>query len=127
MEILFMESAFHTFIKRFGRYVLITTRTPTLDGEGNEITDTDGQLVYTETENSTKARINVLQGSERIIENMILKPGDAIGLFKNADIEYLNTDSYVDIDYLNGVSFHFKIKEILPKITHLKVLMKRVE
>jgi len=123
-----MKAAFEKFLTKHGVDVQVTTRTPQLDTDGiTELTDTDGQPIYDEELNILKCRLNVLKGNEKVIEGLILKPGDAVGLFSLDDTDYLNTDSYVYIEYYGSSSFNFRILEIIPKVTHLQVMLQRVD
>lgn len=114
-----------SLINRLGRLVTITTRTDT----GTR--DTRGHTVYTETINTTIARVKVMRGHERIIQNNILQTGDAIGLFKLADAGYLNEDSHLYIKDTNtegdGQSFNFKIGKPVFKETHIECNLRRSE
>lgn len=121
-----MEAAFKKFLQRFGQDVQVTTRTPQLLDE-EEVLDEDGEPVFDEELYILRARMNILRGNERVIQNAIMKPGDCIGRFLLSDIDYLNTDSYVYLEFYDGPSYKFRIYEILPQITHLQVLMKRDE
>lgn len=114
------ERAFLKLLKHIGKDVTVTTRTDS--GE----TDDDGQPVYNEDTNTLLAQMDLLKGTERIIEGLILKPGDCIGYFQKKDVEYLNNDSYVSVT-LQGIDFHFKIVDVLPEAVNIVVPMRRVE
>lgn len=120
-----------SLINRLGRLVTITTRTPQKDQERNVVKDTRGHPIYTETINTTIARVKVMRGHERIIQNNILQTGDAIGLFKLADAGYLNEDSHLYIKDTNtegdGQSFNFKIGKPVFKETHIECNLRRSE
>ena len=66
-------------------------------------------------------------GQEKEIEKLDLKPGDATGLFRLDDIEYLNDESYVYFETYSGPQFNFKILDVIPHQTHVQVLMHRIK
>ena len=70
-----MESAFLTYLQRYGKRVIVTTRTPQLDSENKEIKDDDGQTTFNSEDNTFKAVTNIQKATKQITEGLILKPG----------------------------------------------------
>jgi len=123
-----MEAAFLKFLNRYGIDVQVTTKTPQLEEDGiTEVVDDRGKVQFDEEFNILKARMKVLTGREKEIEKLDLKPGDATGLFRLDDIEYLNDESYVYFETYAGPQFNFKILDVIPHQTHIQVLMHRIK
>lgn len=121
-----MEAAFLQFLNKFGVDVTITHRTQKIDEDGDPVLNERDKPEFDELEVPVTARINIQQGQEKIIENLILKVGDAVGKFKISDQQYLNEDSFITYQK-NGINFKFKIKDIIPKEVYILALLKRVE
>lgn len=108
-----------------GKNVKVTTRTPKIV-DGEEVVDEDEQPIMDEEKNTLFAHMDLIKGTEQIVEGLILKPGDCIGYFQKKDVEYLNSDSYVDLT-IHGIDFHFKIIDVIPEAVNIVVPMKKVE
>lgn len=111
--------------EQIGQQVTITTRTQQIEDE-KPVFDDEGQPVFNEETNNTTAQIDIYKGNEKTVEGIKIKPGDATGYFLKKDLEYLNPDSYIDLEK-DGINFHFKITDIIPDIVNIKVPLKRVE
>jgi len=109
------EQAFQKLLKHVGRDITITT---CID------IDEESKPVYDETTHTLLAQIDLMKGTEKIIDDMILKPGDAMGYFQNKDIEYLTEESKVEVT-INGVDFTFKVMKVLPDIINVVVPLKQ--
>lgn len=120
-----MQSAFNKILKRFGKEVTVTHRTPQTIG-GVVMKDKDGHQVYDEESVTLKALIKIMKGSERIVENLILEPGEAIGHFKLSDGIYLNEDSSLSIDYGDGLVYNYNMMKPIQKVTHFEVNLKKI-
>lgn len=120
-----MQSAFNRILNRFGRKVTVTHRTPQTVG-GEVVKDKDGHPVYDEETVTLKALINIMKGSERIVENLILEPGEAIGHFKLTDGIYLNENSSLSVDYGDGLVYNYNMMKPIQKLTHFEVNLKKV-
>lgn len=70
--------------ERIGRDVTVTTCTDI---------DEEGKPQYNTTTHTLTAQIDLIKGTEKIIDDIILKPGDAVGYFQNKHIEYLTEES----------------------------------
>jgi hypothetical protein len=109
----------------------LRTELPTGDTIGKDVTvttctdiDEEGKPVYDETSHTLLAQIDLMKGTEKIIDDMILKPGDAMGYFQNKDIEYLTEESKAEVT-INWVDFTFKVMNVLPDIINIVVPMKQ--
>lgn len=120
-----MQSAFNKILNRFGKEVTVTHRTPKTDG-GEIVKDKDGHPVYDEETVTLKALIRIMKGSERIVENLILEPGEAIGKFKLSDGIYLNKNSSLTADYGNGLIYNWNMTKPIQKLTHFEVNLKKI-
>jgi hypothetical protein len=101
--------------ERIGRDVTVTTCTDI---------DEEGKPQYDTTTHTLTAQIDLMKGTEKIIDDMILKPGDAMGYFQNKDIEHLTEESKVEVT-INGIEFTFKVVKVLPDIINIVVPMKQ--
>ena len=121
-----MKAQFNSFINQYGEEVTITCRTPELDDEGEEVLDDRDNNVFIETTETTKARIRIMDGSEKMVNNGILQANDGKGLFRLEDADYLSENN--ELDYtLHGVAYHFQMLKPIPKKTHIEVQLKRRE
>lgn len=109
------ERAFLKLLKHIGKDVTVTTCTDI---------DEEGKPLYDETTHTITAQIDLIKGTEKIVDDMILKPGDAMGYFKNKDVEYLTEESKVEVT-INGIAFEFKIEKVLPDLINTVVPMKQ--
>ncbi len=108
------KRAFHKLLRHIGKDVIVTTCID-IDEEGKPEYDGTHTLL---------AQIDLMRGTEKIIDDMILKPGDAMGYFQNNDIEYLTEESKVEVN-INGVDFTFKVMKVLPDLINIVVPMKQ--
>lgn len=118
------ERAFLKALKYFGESVTIETRTPQLDAQEDVVKDDDNQIVYESDTNTTTAQIDIIKPTDRIIEGLKLKHGDAMAYFQKKDVGYLNIDSYVT----DSDGIYYKIAYVNTKpLMSVEVALKRVE
>ena len=121
-----LKAQFNSFINKYGHDVTITCRTPELDDNDEEVLDDRDNNVFIETTATVKARIRIMDGSEKMVNNGILQANDGKGLFRLEDADYLSENN--ELDYtLQGVSYHFQMLKPIPKETHIEVQLKRRE
>jgi len=125
-----MISVFNHYINRFGKNVTVLHRTPKIIN-GKEAKNSRGRTIYNITEIPLRCRIKILRGDEKIVQNAILEEGDAIGLFKLSDAQYIIEDNNLIMEYddMCGNSYKYRFKMYKPvfKTTHLEVKLKRVD
>lgn len=109
------ERAFQKLLKHVGQDITITT---CID------IDEESKPVYDETTHTITAQIDLIKGTEKIIDDIILKPGDAVGYFQNKHIEYLTEESKVEVT-IKGIDFTFKIVKVLPDLINTVVPLKQ--
>ncbi len=109
----------------------LKTELPTGEKFGKDVTvttciniDEEGKPEYDETTHTLLAQVDLMKGTEKIIDDMILKPGDAMGYFQNKHIEHLTEDSKVEVT-IGEVDFMFKVMKVLPDIINVVVPMKQ--
>lgn len=120
------ERAFHKLLRHMGKDVMVTKRMKQYDSNNKIIVDNKGQPKYTKTTNHCLAQIDLIKGTERYIEGLILQPGDAIGYFQKKDIQHLNTDTIINVE-IDGLKFQFEVLEINPDLINIVVPMKRIK
>ncbi len=122
-----LKATQNSHINQYGQDVTITYKTLQLDSKGKKVVDSYGHDIFTEGTVTTKARIKVLNGTERIVNNTDLQANDAIGYFKLSDLEYLNQNSLVSLDFGNGIVYSFQMLLPIPRMGHVEVPLRRRE
>ena len=132
------SAGFNSFLRTVGQEVVVYSKTPTYDDDGNLVRtpsrDDDGNIlpdggaiIYDEEDVVLLARINMLRGSEKEVDNAFVEEGDAIGLFKLKDAQYLNKGNTVSLSYETGLDYYFQMMKPIQRMTHIEVGLKRRE
>ena len=112
------------YINRYGNKVTVTYLTPQLDENGDVILDERGVKQYDSHDVTLNARITILNGTERIVNNSDLQANDGIGKFKLTDAQYLDENTIISIEY-GAETFTFQILKPIPKKTYIQCLLRR--
>jgi len=131
-------AGFNSMLRRIGHEVLVLTKTPTYDDDGKLIRtpsrDVDGniiadggEIVYDEEGVVLLARIAMDKGSDKSVEGAFIESGDAIGMFKKSDMDYLAKDNFVSLNYESGNDYYFQMLKPVERITFIEVILKRTE
>ena len=120
--------AFNNYISQYGETVTIKNRTAELDDNGLVVKDDDGDVIYTESDQTVRCRIVNNRGSE--VSKMrfmgafpTMEEADAIGLFLTSDAQYIKKGNIVTLS--RALSYTFKMLTPVEKKTHLEVTLKR--
>lgn len=116
-------STFNGEVARWGTPVIIKSRTPRLDDDEEVVLDAERQIVYDIFEYDTKCLFRFVRKAERepvgdvVIQNEVYR-----AKFSISDKDYLVMGNRVEYED-NGVSFDFEIKELVPRRSHIEVLL----
>ncbi len=116
--------SFNQYINRYGDQVTVTYQTPQLDQDGNAVLDERGHKQYTPATVTLQARITILNGTERIVNNSDLQANDGMGKFKLTDAQYLDENTIISIEY-GTETYTFQMLKPIPKKTHIQCLLRR--
>ncbi|MDP1551424.1 MAG: hypothetical protein Q8M06_00225 [Methanobacteriaceae archaeon] len=103
-------------INRNGNPVKITNKKYTGEKTGT------GHKKYTTTIKTVTAVIKINSEDDKIINNkFIMKKGDATGLFKKEDHEYLNQNNLVEYTSQSGFTYKFSMQKPIETDSHIEV------
>ena len=123
-----MFNAFDTFVDQYGEDAIIIHRTPQMRG-GSVVKDAKNHTLYDEEEIEVRCRIKKGGGGKGYVKNpnAFQEQYDAVAEFKLSDIEYLNTQSRIRIEYTGDIIETYNMKGIAVKKTHVRVTLKSRE
>jgi hypothetical protein len=128
-------SGFNSMNRKLGEDVLIFTKTPTRDDDGNlirtplrdddgNLLEDGGELVYNEDCVTVKARITLKDAEDKDVNGEIEEVQDAIGGFEFKDAEYLQKGNILMYTTAGGFDFYFEILPPVPRMTFIHVTLK---
>ena len=129
------STGFNSMLRKLGEDVLIFTKVPSRDDDGNiirtPIRDFDGNLledggevVYDEDCVTLKARIILKDVEDKDVNGEITEIQDAIGEFELKDAEYLQKDNILMYTTGGGYDFYFQMLPPVPRMTFIHVTLK---
>ena len=81
-----------------------------------------GHKEYTKTIKTVTAVIKINSEDDKIMNNrFIMKKGDATGLFKKKDHEYLNQNNLVEYTSQSGFTYKFSMQKPIETDSHFEV------